>query len=1024
MTVRVRPSRIAGVAFLVVSLAALVLALGLVVSAAVEAQTAPDSDGDGITDDIETRYGSDPQSSRSRPEHLEYDQTTGANTCNDTADNDLDGPIDAADPGCAVPPTATAPPTVPPTIIATTTTTTPTATTPPRVTPTATTPPIQQPTTTPTQPPIAAPTVTPGPDPTAPGPGGEVAAPEQPTEQPGFGVPDPPDLRITDVEVTQGIQDLDNRMPLVERRLTYLRAYVATDDGQLSGVDAAMAAFRNGQQLGLSEDDDDPAVLFADNGTITAREDGGERVNLDDSLYFKLPRYWAEDTTTFRVLVYGQGNPDSVDFEPNPDNNEVQVAMSFEEGLDANLMLVPVHLHQNSNANQASITYTWFANQTQATRVVNDIFRLNPVPRLYVYGGNSDNAVGPLCHSGWCDPFPWLNFLPREWDLSNPAQVGLPTVRIASMKDNTDPWKDNLAWYGMAPNSVTMTMQSEGFDPINISGYAKNGVSYGKMDDGFSDDSPWHISRAATLAHELAHNLGLKHVNCNGNEEAGGAVDDGYPYQNPDCSLADVDEDGYYGLDVYWHVWPWLSEPAVISNDPDEADPANGFPLLGYLSPKWADPYDYCLMLNGYDVDCDLDDLQIAVPDRLRDAFVTTVEAMRSGVVVPQTDGAGTSHEHGPSQPSALQAAQSFALIYGLVNRDSGEAAIIHVQRLDDPLPHVLEEAQAREAARSGVATSTYQLALEDGGGRVLIELPLVDVDVAHHSGVDAIQMFRELVPWPAGVEAVTVRSDGDAIAERPVSASAPTVQITSPSDGAELRGPLTLTWDATDGDGDALVAMVQYSADDGATWRVLIDAVGGGEVTIESLGYLPASDRNGRLRVTVNDGANTGSDEVSGLTVPNSAPAPRILGPGHGQRAFQGDIVSFEGSATDWEDGDLPGGALTWNSSLDGEIGGGEVLDTVDLSPGEHKITLRAEDSDGAVGETEIVVTIVGRLLPDRSEELRRAADQLDADVGGLSDDDDTRNVAIAAAAGAGGMLILFGLGWGLRRVTRRRVA
>lgn len=316
-----------------------------------------------------------------------------------------------------------------------------------------------------------------------------------------------------------------------------------------------------------------------------------------------------------------------------------------------------------------------------------------------------------------------------------------------------------------------------------------------------------------------------------------------------------------------------------------------------------------------------------------------------------------------PPQPSALQAAQSFALIYGFVNRDSGEAVIIHVQRLDDPLSHVLEEAQAREAARSGAATSTYQLALEDGGGRVLFELPLIDFDVAHHSGVDAIQMFRELVPWPAGVEAVTVRSDGDSIAERPVSASAPSVQITSPSDGAELREPLTLSWDATDADGDALVAMVQYSADDGATWRVQIDAVGGGEVTIESLGYLPASDRNGRLRVTVNDGANTGSDEVSGLTVPNGTPAPRILGPGHGQRVFQGDIVSFEGSATDWEDGDLPGGALTWNSSLDGELGGGEVLDTVDLSPGEHMITLRAEDSDGAVGETQIVVTIVGRL-------------------------------------------------------------
>jgi hypothetical protein len=334
------------------------------------------------------------------------------------------------------------------------------------------------------------------------------------------------------------------------------------------------------------------------------------------------------------------------------------------------------------------------------------------------------------------------------------------------------------------------------------------------------------------------------------------------------------------------------------------------------------------------------------------------------------------------------------------------------VQRLDDPLAHVLAEATAREQTRATAGTSAYRLTLEDGGGTVLFALPLFDVDVAHHDGVDAVQMFRELVPWPAGVEVVTVRGDARTLAERPVSAHAPTVQITSPSDGADLAAPLRITWSAEDADGDPVVAMVQYSADDGATWRVVVDGRTGGEVELESLGFFPSSVGLGRIRVTVNDGANTGTDEITGLSLPNSAPAPRILGPGHGMRAFEGEIVSFEGTATDWEDGNLPGRSLTWVSNIDGELGKGEVLDTMDLAPGEHTITLRAEDSDGAAREAEIIIAIVGTLAPDRSEELRRAGARLGVNVdgggSGGGDDNDARNLGLAAAAGAVAMLIL----------------
>lgn len=965
-----------------------------------------DTDGDGIPDSTETKYGSDPNSRRSTPEALGYDVAT----CSDDKDNDLDGATDSADSGCTIIfSTATPAPTPSPTPTPASTLQ-PTATLPPintaTVEPTATQPPITQATTAPTQPGVTS--GGPGGDPTAPPPGGDFEAVD-PTTKPGFGLPPFPDLRITDLELTQGIQDLENNMPLVDNRITYLRVYVATDDGNWGGVDAVLGAFRGGQQLGLTEDDNDAAVIFARNGTIVARENGGDRVNLDDSLYFRLPRHWTHGNTNFRVLAYGNGNPDSVDSEPNPDNNLRDLQATFEVGLDANVVLIPIHMHVGNTVNGDDHTYTWSANEEEATRVIEDIFRLNPIPRLLVYGGEIEQQVEPVCHGNWCDNFPQLEDFPREWDLSDPTQVALPTLQIKNLKDNTDPWVENLGWYGMVDDDVTMTMQKQGFDPINLSGYAKNTVAYGQFSDSYWNSSPWHLSRGATVAHELAHNLGLNHVKCSGTEDAGGTIDPDYPYEAPDCSIAEVDSAGYYGLDVYYHAWDWLTEPTVISNDPDEADPNNAFPLMGYVSPTWIDPFDYCLMLVGYGIDCDIDDLQIAVPQPMREAFVATVDAIQAGQL-------HANHDHAPTQPhgstSAYQTADQFALVYGLINRETDLAFITHVQRIDDPLPHVFDEAIAREAKRATAGTPDYLLDLRDAGGNVVSQLPLFDFDVPNHAGVDAVQTFAELVIWPDNVDSLEVSdATGNILATRPVSPNAPVVQLTSPATGDDLAAPLHIAWDASDADGDSLTAMVQYSADGGQTWRVIADNITTAEVDIASLGFMPASDGQGILRVTVNDGANTGRDETANLTVPNGGPTTRILSPSNGHSALQGDIVSLEGTATDWEDGILEAASLTWTSSIDGDLGHGETFDTMALTLGEHTITFTAEDSDGAVGEATIILTVRETLRPDRTAELRAAAARLSITLPDPPTDDsafDVTSLGIGAAAGAVVMMLL----------------
>lgn len=111
---------------------------------------------------------------------------------------------------------------------------------------------------------------------------------------------------------------------------------------------------------------------------------------------------------------------------------------------------------------------------------------------------------------------------------------------------------------------------------------------------------------------------------------------------------------------------------------------------------------------------------------------------------------------------------------------------------------------------------------------------------------------------------------------------------------------------------------------------------------------------------------AACGSD--GGPTGPTNSgpgsPEATITAPGSGRTYTAGQRIAFAGSATDAEDGVLPGNALVWTSSRDGQIGSGTTLDYNGLTVGTHKITLRATDSDSKFGTDTVSVTI--EQIPD----------------------------------------------------------
>lgn len=99
--------------------------------------------------------------------------------------------------------------------------------------------------------------------------------------------------------------------------------------------------------------------------------------------------------------------------------------------------------------------------------------------------------------------------------------------------------------------------------------------------------------------------------------------------------------------------------------------------------------------------------------------------------------------------------------------------------------------------------------------------------------------------------------------------------------------------------------------------------------------------------------------------TVPaeNTAPVAEITAPADASEFLDTEIITFAGTGTDAEDGSLTGASLVWTSDVDGELGTGETfeLTAADATLGAHVITLTATDSQNAIGEASIGITIVG---------------------------------------------------------------
>lgn len=152
--------------------------------------------------------------------------------------------------------------------------------------------------------------------------------------------------------------------------------------------------------------------------------------------------------------------------------------------------------------------------------------------------------------------------------------------------------------------------------------------------------------------------------------------------------------------------------------------------------------------------------------------------------------------------------------------------------------------------------------------------------------------------------------------------------------------------------DGDTLWTIPALAAGDTAIWTttatVISDAAGSSASNIALLRSLAENDTT-----PANDTARVD------MNFPISAiPVVTITSPTDGTVFDPGDLVTFNATASDAEDGDLTA-AIQWTSSVDGLIGTGASFETSQLTTGVHTVSAAATDSDDGVGADTVQITI-----------------------------------------------------------------
>ncbi len=372
------------------------------------------------------------------------------------------------------------------------------------------------------------------------------------------------DLWLLDMEITQGIQSLDNDVSLVQDKSTFVRVWATALLAETPNVEVILHGNRGGAALPGSPLESILPTKYVHRG-LRVREP--EREHLDSSFNFLLPDDW----TSGEVTLTAQINPSRTIAERRYSNNTQRRVVTFTPSHPVCIKTVPVRTRGSG---------AWGPRSRQFHAGIERFRTLWPISEVVVHSQSSDIAEIELCWTGGLIPLPYPCYGPYE--LSSDGSKVLTALSLRRLTSNDVIGCRYTHWVGLVRS---------GAPPLDKGGRARTPGQYSwvriRANYKFmtSSGSPFP-PQGITLAHELAHNFGQLHVNC-----GAGNTDGSYPYcfdscgaACPCCGIGETGAREAYGFD-------FLTQTVL------PPDSVNSY--MGYRDPRWVSSYHWERLLTG-----------------------------------------------------------------------------------------------------------------------------------------------------------------------------------------------------------------------------------------------------------------------------------------------------------------------------------------------------------------------------------------------------------------------------------------
>jgi hypothetical protein len=211
---------------------------------------------------------------------------------------------------------------------------------------------------------------------------------------------------------------------------------------------------------------------------------------------------------------------------------------------------------------------------------------------------------------------------------------------------------------------------------------------------------------------------------------------------------------------------------------------------------------------------------------------------------------------------------------------------------------------------------------------------------------------FSEEIMWLPETRSIVFRRDNTVIHTIEVEEAVAALDVTSPTFDANAG---TLSWSGSHVDDPSLTYLVEFSHDNGLTWRTLAHCRES-HYTVD-LRTLAGGERC-RFRVLATSGIRTTMAETDPFAVAVKRRRAHILEPRPGQRFAADEHPVLRGGGFAAGQGLSEPNATIWTSSIDGLLGSGYEVVTR-LTPGPHTLTLSVPDGADGVASADVTVFV-----------------------------------------------------------------